>query len=113
MNNDTRDTIIVVIIYITMLVGFQILRNWLLRLTVRQCYKRYNMGGFHHINKNAMTWKKASKVFGIRIRKLKKMSKDEIKKVYRMRAKKAHPDHGGNDEKFNTLNEAYQFAYAA
>jgi hypothetical protein len=62
---------------------------------------------------NGRHWKRAAKAFGIRVNKLKKMSKDEIKKAYREKAKKNHPDHGGNAEDFNNLSEAYQFAYAA
>ena len=62
---------------------------------------------------NGRHWKRAAKVFGIRVNKLKKMSKDEIKSAYRKKAKEAHPDHGGDAETFNMLNEAYQFAYGA
>jgi len=62
---------------------------------------------------NGKHWKLAAKAFGIRVNKLKKMSKDEIKKVYREKAKKNHPDRGGNAKDFNNLHEAYQFAYAA
>lgn len=61
---------------------------------------------------NGRRWKRAAKAFGIRVNKLKKMSKDEIKKVYRQKAMKAHPDHGGNAKDFNILHEAYQFAYS-
>lgn len=35
-------------------------------------------------------------------------SNDEIKRAYREKAFKAHPDHGGNNSEFNLLNEAYQ-----
>ena len=56
-------------------------------------------------------WKQASKAFGVRVGKLKKMGKDEIKKLYRKKVMKEHPDHGGNADKFRNLHEAYQFAY--
>jgi hypothetical protein len=105
--DDTKETIIVAVIYVVMILGFKLAQEYY----VRRLYKKYNMGGRN--NKNSMSWKKASKAFGIRVAKLRKMNKVEIKKVYRMRAKKAHPDHGGSDEKFNNLNEAYKFAYAA
>lgn len=58
-------------------------------------------------------WKKASKAFGVRVNKLKKMSKEEIKALYRKMAMKHHPDKGGDAEKFRNLHEAYEFAYAA
>lgn len=58
-------------------------------------------------------WKKAAKAFGIKVSKLKKMSKDEIKKMYRDLAKKHHPDVGGNTDKFRDLHEAYEFASAS
>ena len=32
---------------------------------------------------------------------------DEIKSAYRKLALEHHPDHGGNEEKFKEINEAY------
>jgi len=58
-------------------------------------------------------WKKASKALGIRVKKLKKMSKREIKNVYRELAKKHHPDKGGNADKFRNIHEAYEFVFDA
>ena len=58
-------------------------------------------------------WKKAAKAFGVKVKDLKKMDKEEIKKRFRKMAMKAHPDHGGNAEDFRNLNSAYKFAYAA
>lgn len=34
-------------------------------------------------------------------------SKDEIKQAYRKLAKKHHPDHGGDEEQFKAVNQAY------
>tara|TARA_R100000808_G_C2140463_1_gene148288 strand:- start:277 stop:924 length:648 start_codon:yes stop_codon:yes gene_type:complete len=34
-------------------------------------------------------------------------SKDEIKKAYRKLALENHPDHGGNEDRFKQINEAY------
>lgn len=64
------------------------------------------------IKRNSPSWKKASKAFGVRVNKLKKMSKEEIKNMYRSLAKKHHPDVGGNESDFINLNNAYEFAYA-
>lgn len=36
-----------------------------------------------------------------------KSNSDEIKKAYRRKAKKSHPDSGGSEEDFNKLNKAY------
>lgn len=36
-----------------------------------------------------------------------KASSSDIKKAYRKKAKAAHPDHGGSEEEFNSLNRAY------
>ena len=58
-------------------------------------------------------WKKAAKAFGVKVKDLKKMDKEEIKKRFRKMAMKAHPDHGGDAEDFRNLNSAYKFAYAA
>jgi molecular chaperone DnaJ len=38
----------------------------------------------------------------------KSASKDEIKKAFRVLARKHHPDAGGDEEKFKELNEAYE-----
>lgn len=111
--DDAKDTIIAIVCWLLIIVGYNLFLNLLQRYYLRKLHKKYNMGGLRNNNPNSMTWKKASKVFGIRVAKLKKMPKPEIKKVYRMKAKKVHPDHGGSNTKFNTLNEAYQFAYAA
>lgn len=105
--NETKDTIIVAVVYLVIILGIRLAQEYY----IRRLYKKYNMGGRN--NKNAMTWKKASKAFGIGVTKLRKMSKAEIKKIYRMKAKKVHPDQGGKKEAFQKLNEAYQFAYAA
>lgn len=35
-------------------------------------------------------------------------SKEKIKKAYRKKSMKAHPDHGGNAEQFDTINKAYR-----
>lgn len=58
-------------------------------------------------------WKEAAKQFGVSVRALKKMTNDELKKLYRDMAKKVHPDAGGSDEKFNDLKDAYDFACSA
>jgi len=58
-------------------------------------------------------WKTAAKSFGVRVSKLKKMTKAEIKKMYRKLVMKHHPDKGGNPDKFRDLHDAYEFAYAA
>ena len=67
----------------------------------------------HGFENNRKKWKKAAKAFKTSARKLKKMTKEEIKNLYRKMAKKVHPDVGGNADKFRDLNDAYQFAYAA
>lgn len=41
----------------------------------------------------------------------KKAKKEDIKKAYRNKAKKAHPDAGGNSEEFKTVSEAYVILY--
>lgn len=62
---------------------------------------------------NRSKWKKAAKSFKVSVRKLKKMTKKEIKDLYRKMAMKNHPDKGGDPEDFRNLHEAYEFAYAA
>jgi hypothetical protein len=59
---------------------------------------------------NRKKWKKAAKAFGVRVNKLKQMSKDEIQRLYRKKAMKVHPDQGGNADKFRELHTAYKFA---
>ena len=113
MDNDTSEIIGTIIGFLITAIGYILFKYLTYKIGLWYLHKKYNLGGFQNINPNAMTWKKASKILGVRTTKLRKMSKPEIKKVYRMKAKKAHPDHGGNNTKFNTLNEAYQFAYAA
>ena len=70
---------------------------------------------FASLNRKAKdgNWKKAAKAFGVRVNKLKKMKKDEIKALYRKLVMKHHPDKGGDPDKFRNIHEAYEFAYAA
>lgn len=74
----------------------------------------YQIYKFNKMRKpNKCNWKDAAKVFGVKASKLKKMSKEEIKNLYRKLAKKYHPDHGGDPDKFRDLHTAYEFVYAA
>ena len=59
------------------------------------------------------SWDQAAQAFNVSKNELMRMSKDQIKKMYRKLAMVHHPDKGGNAEDFNNLNEAYEFAYAA
>ena len=102
----TKDTIVETIITVVYIL---IIANYVRKIFLTTKYYTRNVKdrvGLWH-------WKKASKQFGVSIRKLKKMRKTEIKKIYREKAMETHPDHGGNAEDFNKLNEAYQFAYGA
>lgn len=49
----------------------------------------------------------AEKVFQTKWRSLQKMSRRELTRLYRKRAKELHPDSGGNHEEFIKLNGAY------
>lgn len=102
----TRDTIVETIIAIVYIL---IIANYVRKIVWATKYYTGNVKD----RVSLWHWKKASKQFGVSIRKLKKMRKTEIKKIYREKAMEAHPDHGGNAEDFNKLNEAYQFAYGA
>lgn len=98
--------------------GNYVFRMIMIYFLINFIFGLINYGRIYHRfkkvnNRNKQTWKKAAKAFGVRAGKLKKMSKDEIKKRYREMAKKYHPDHGGDEEKFRNLHEAYEFAYAA
>lgn len=75
-------------------------------------YARTSMGVYNQESKKKK-WKKAAKAFGVRVSKLKKMSKDEIKRLYRKLANGGvHPDKGGDAETFRDLHESYEFVYA-
>jgi len=91
-----------------------ILAIYVITYQIRKLFYRTFKAGFKFnnasINKKEQ-WKKASKAFGIRVKNLKKMSKEEIKSTFRKLAKKTHPDLGGNEEEFKNLYEAYRFVY--
>jgi hypothetical protein len=55
----------------------------------------------------AVVIKKASGIFGETTEKLKKMSRRDLARLYRRKARELHPDKGGDPEKFIGLTEAY------
>jgi len=90
----------------------------LFNLAINHKYIRYwwtNRKHSKHINsqQNNMTIKKACKILGINPKEFKKMTKEDLKKAYRKKAKEVHPDHGGNSEDFRNVKDAFDFAYAA
>ncbi len=54
-----------------------------------------------------VTIKEASSIFGETEDALKKMSRQELSRFFRRRARKFHPDKGGDQEKFVELTRAY------
>ncbi|MCK9294898.1 MAG: J domain-containing protein, partial [Desulfobulbaceae bacterium] len=63
---------------------------------------------FHFPKKNGMTTDKASEIFGEPADKLTKLSKKELRKLYRRKAKELHPDRGGKHDEFVRLTEAFE-----
>ena len=57
--------------------------------------------------KPAVSTGQAEKIFQKKWQKLQKMSRRELTRLYRERAKELHPDSGGNHEQFIELNGAY------
>ncbi len=57
--------------------------------------------------KPAVSTGQAEKIFQRKWQKLQKMSRRELTRLYRERAKELHPDSGGNHEQFIELNGAY------
>ncbi len=111
MNEDTKSWVYVGI-YVAVWIG--------LRALIYQTQKNINSayGNTHRTfyqrrsNQSNMTWEMAAKALKVNLKKLKKMSKAEIKKIYRERAKAVHPDVGGSAADFNNVNAAYKFAAA-
>lgn len=58
--------------------------------------------------KSGMTTGKASEIFGEPADKLSKLSKKELTKLYRRKAKELHPDTGGQHDEFVRLTEAFE-----
>lgn len=56
---------------------------------------------------DTVTIKEASSIFGETEDALKKMSRQELSRFFRRRARKFHPDKGGDQEKFVELTRAY------
>ncbi len=56
----------------------------------------------------AVSEEQMSEIFGATIKNLKKMSKTELIRIFRKKAKEHHPDRGGDQEKFVTLLSAYE-----
>ena len=57
--------------------------------------------------KPAVSTGQAEKIFQRKWQKLQKMSRRELTRLYRERAKELHPDSGGNHDQFIELNGAY------
>lgn len=86
-------------------------------------YQQYYSDSFNYYQKRTRresseneesSWERASKAFKIKVEKLKRMTKDEVKRAYWKRAKKVHPDTTGKkSKKFIKLKDAYEFVYAA
>jgi hypothetical protein len=55
----------------------------------------------------AFTFQKASTAFGETEEVLKKMSRKEFARLYRLKALELHPDKGGDHDEFVKLTEAY------
>ena len=58
-------------------------------------------------NAGSVTLKEASSIFGESREVLKKMSRQELVRLFRRKAHERHPDKGGNHEKFVDLTHAY------
>jgi len=110
-----KDTMKVIAIYIVIIVGWNLFYKWFanrMRSNMNNSFNsRYRQTSNN--SSDSMSWKKAAKAFGTNVKSLKKMTKAEIKKLYRKKAMKAHPDTGGSEDDFKNLNNAYNFAYAA
>ncbi len=57
--------------------------------------------------KPSVSTSQAEKIFQTKWPKLQKMSRAELTRLYRKKAKKLHPDSGGEHEEFIELNKAY------
>jgi hypothetical protein len=55
----------------------------------------------------SVTWDEAGAIFGKAQDELKKMSRQELSRIFRRRALELHPDQGGDPEKFVKLTKAY------
>ncbi len=62
---------------------------------------------FAYPEKKTVTLDEAGKIFGVSGEKLKGMSKRELRKLYRKKAREYHPDKGGDPKLFVKLNDAY------
>lgn len=117
MSEDAIENIIGFIVLLWIISwGARILHNGILIFKVRGFSHFMGRGpdpAEAHCNNRRKQWKKAAKAFGVRVAKLKKMSKKEIKDLYRKMAMKHHPDKGGDPDKFRNVHDAYEFAYAA
>jgi hypothetical protein len=55
----------------------------------------------------SVSWDQAGAIFGETKDELKKMSRQELSRIFRRRALELHPDQGGDPEKFVKLTKAY------
>ena len=58
--------------------------------------------------KGSMDLEEASGIFGEPAERLAKLTKKELKKLFRRKAKELHPDAGGDHEQFVRLKEAFE-----
>ena len=83
--------------------------NFYYRKRYGKAYQRYNFNSRSNDNFCGMTVEQACKILGIKKKDLKKMTKDDLKKAYRAAAMKHHPDHGGDEEVFKNVSNAFSF----
>ena len=55
-----------------------------------------------------MSLGEAATVFGVSRGELSALSRKELKKLFRQKARELHPDQGGDHERFIALSDAYQ-----
>jgi nucleoside permease NupC len=114
--NETVEIIIVVIVaFIAVLAysfGMSKLKEYMFKKLLEKMLGKNQYQSKFHQQTSGMGIEEACEVLKIKKRDLKKMSKQELKSIFRKRIFETHPDHGGDKDECIKVQNAYEFATA-
>ena len=109
MNDVMEEIINIIFAFIIVIAVTSVIDCIARKIIIWHLKRKYNI---KDVNENKMSVKQACKILGIKQSDLNKMSKADLKKIFRNKVQKVHPDHGGSEKDFRNVKEAYDFAYS-
>lgn len=73
-------------------------------------FARFNQRRYYRQTQRPLeeVYREAGLLFGVSGQELKRMSKRDLQRIYRKKARELHPDHGGSHENFISLSRIYE-----